>query len=243
MKKKDLVSKGQKIGEAGNTGSTWPMEQNGDGGGSHLHFELQKGENHITGMAQSLDPTAYTAVLENPANPYSALDSKSAGLNAITGGKAAAAGSYTDTGVSTTGTMSDQGDPNSSAIAGASATASGMINKLQGSVSGAMGILANLYSNDPAKLEKATSAMASNYGMTAQQLAYYSQPGAAGTYLPSTSAPGGGVLQTKSNGNNGQSVNITVQVPDVTAADAVKFAQLVKQYLDDSSLLSNMGSN
>ena len=242
VSKKQSVSKGQKIGEAGNTGSTWPMEQNGDGGGSHLHFELQKGEKHITGLAKSLDPTAYESVLENKANAYMPLASNSPGLSAVAGGTPAAANSYTDSGTPQ-GPMSTQGDAAASAVAGASATASGMINKIQGSVSGAMGILANLYSNNPDKLTSAVNAMAANYGMTADQLAYYSQPGAAGTYLPASGAPGGGVLKPGNNGNNGQPVNITVQVPDVTAADAVKFAQLVKQYLDDSSLLSNMGSN
>ena len=239
------VSKGQVIGKAGNTGSTWPMEVNGDGGGSHLHFELQKGKKTITGLAVTLDPTAYENVQETvAAHRLLGGNGQEAGLNAITGGSPAAPGSYSQSGASTaSGPMSTQGDFASSAVSSASTSATNMISKVQGSVSGAMGILSNLYSNDPTKLASAVQAMAQNYGMSAEQLAYYNQPTAATTYLPANGAPGGGVLRPGNNGNSGQAVNITVQVPDVTAADAIKFGQLVKQYLDDSSLLSNMGSN
>jgi murein DD-endopeptidase MepM/ murein hydrolase activator NlpD len=241
VSKNDSVSKGQKIGEAGNTGSTWPMERNGDGGGSHLHFELQKGEKHITGMAPSLDPASYSEVLQNGNGSYKSVDSKAPGLNGVSGGTSGDSGVNNGSGV-----MSQQGDYSAAAVTSASNTATSLIGSLEGRAAGAMGILSNLYSGNTTKLEAATSALAQSFGMTQDQMTYYTKSGGSldgsGTYLSIKDSPRGGKLQ-QGNVNNNQTVNITVQVPDVTAADAVKFGQLVKQYLDDSSLISNMGSN
>jgi DnaJ-class molecular chaperone len=66
----------------------------------------------------------------------------------------------------------------------------------------------------------------------------------AGTYLPGSTSvtPGGGMPAVGGGGGGDRNVSIVVQVPDVTSADAIKFAQMVKQYLDDDSLLSNTGS-
>jgi murein DD-endopeptidase MepM/ murein hydrolase activator NlpD len=238
VKKDQAVLKGALIGEAGNTGSTWPMEKNGDGGGSHLHFELQKGEKRITGLGVSLDPTQYADV---QGKPFTGTLTDSQGLAPRPGGTPAAAGSWTDS--QGKGVMSDSGDYSSAAVSSASKSAQSMIGGLEGRAAGAMSILSNLYSNDPTKLAKATTAMAQSFGLTQAQLDYYNAPGSAGTYRPSQGAPNGGRLQTGGSNGNNNTVNITVQVPDVTAADAVKFGQLVKQYLDDSSLISNMGSN
>lgn len=237
VSKDQTVLKGTLIGKAGNTGSTWPMEKNGDGGGSHLHFELQKGVKPITGLAVSLDPTQYADVQSKPFTGPVVSGTDPGSLT----GSTPTPGEWS--GNNGSGVMSGSGDYSGAAVATASKSATGMISSLEGRTKGAMSILSNLYSNDPTKLAKATTAMAQSFGLTQTQLDYYNTPGSAGTYLAAQGAPGGGKLQTGGTNGNNNTVNITVQVPDVTAADAVKFGQLVKQYLDDSSLISNMGSN
>ena len=238
VSKDQTVLKGTLIGKAGNTGSTWPMEKNGDGGGSHLHFELQKGIKTITGLGVSLDPSEYADVKAKPFTGPVLSGAAPGGLAAIPGGTAV----NDFSGSSSNGVQSSSGDYAGAAVSSASKSAQGMISSLEGRAKGQLSILSNLYSNNPDKLKLATDAMAQSFGLSEEALKYYNQEGSAGTYRPSQGAPGGGRLQ-QGNVNNNQTVNITVQVPDVTAADAVKFGQLVKQYLDDSSLISNMGSN
>jgi hypothetical protein len=53
----------------------------------------------------------------------------------------------------------------------------------------------------------------------------------------STTVAGG-----KASGSGGNTVNIEVKIPEVTEAEASKFAKLVKQYLTNDTLTSNMGS-
>jgi hypothetical protein len=65
-------------------------------------------------------------------------------------------------------------------------------------------------------------------------------PGTPGGASPITN-PGNGIFPGNPGNNPPPNVSIVVQVPDVTSADALKFAQLVKQYLDSSSLMSNTG--
>jgi murein DD-endopeptidase MepM/ murein hydrolase activator NlpD len=237
VSKDQTVLKGTLIGKAGNTGSTWPMEKNGDGGGSHLHFELQKGEKRITGLGTSLDPTQYADV---KANPFTGPVVSGTDPGSLVGGNAPKPGEWS--GNNGSGVMSGSGDYAGAAVSDASQQAKGMLSSIEGRAKGQLSILSNLYSNNPDKLKLATDAMAKSFGLSQEDLKYYNQEGSAGTYLPSQGAPSRGRLQ-QGNVNNNQTVNITVQVPDVTAADAVKFGQLVKQYLDDSSLISNMGSN
>jgi hypothetical protein len=110
------------------------------------------------------------------------------------------------------------------------------INSLLGSASSSSSLLSKFYSGDKSSILASVGAMASSVGINnfQQQL-----NAANGSYLSGPGTPGGTVSTPGGGGNN---VSITVQVPDVTAADAVKFAQLVKQYLDNDSLISNTGS-
>ena len=102
----------------------------------------------------------------------------------------------------------------------------------------AFNILKNLYSGDQAQILGAINSMAPGAGITPEQLGQYINAPDASIIQPSPSlgAPpssGGGV-------NN--NVQITVQVPDVTSADALKFAQMVRGYLQNDTLMSTTGS-
>ena len=239
----DKVRKGQEIGKAGNTGGTWPLEQNGDHGGTHLHFEVSKGSKTPGqgGPGISLNPNDLAGVLEDKSAAQSWIDSFSNPATPSTSNDPGPNGANSDP--QNSGSM--YGNSQTSSVKGATNYMQSQMSAIQGKASGAMSILSNLYSGDQTKMQSAISAMALSYGMTSDQMSYYTNPAstAGSQYLPASGAPSGGVLTPPSTTKGAQSVNITVQVPDVTSADAVKFAQLVKQYLDDSSLLSNMGSN
>ena len=239
----DKVSKGQEIGRAGNTGGTWPLEQNNDHGGTHLHFEISKGDKTPGQGAPgvSLNPMDLGGVLEDKSKAQSWIDSLANPTSPTSSNDSGPNGSTSDP--NNSGSM--YGNSQTSSVKGAASSMQSQISNLQGKASGAMSILSNLYSGDQTKMQNAVSAMATSYGMTSSQLDYYLNPASTSSsqYLPASGSPSGGTLTPPSSTQGAQSVNITVQVPDVTSADAVKFAQLVKQYLDDSSLLSNMGSN
>jgi hypothetical protein len=116
-------------------------------------------------------------------------------------------------------------------------------NSIASSQAGNVGILTNLYSGNKESVLKALGSMANNMKAGATWNAGITQ--AAGTYLSggTSTTPGGGLPSSGGGGGGGgNNVNIVVQVPDVTSADAIKFAQMVKQYLDDDSLISNTGS-
>jgi hypothetical protein len=112
----------------------------------------------------------------------------------------------------------------------------GILAQQQGQLTG----LADLYSGDPTR---ATSAL-SNYAKALQMGDIFSK-NYTGTYISgdtSNDLLNGGGGTPNYGGGGGNNVNIVVQVPDVTSADAVKFASLVKQYLDSNTLMSNTGS-
>ena len=234
------IAKGQEIGKGGNTGGTWPMEvKPGDGNGSHLHFELHKGTKGADKTNEnSLDPTDYMtadAAGEDPrtANAYGQNAAGLVqGLNTTEGGTAAVQGQYT---AQNTGATND-----ASNATAAIAQAKGIAGSLP-STDKAMAMLSSLYSNDPTKITAGAQALMSSYGMTDAQQAYF-MSGSGDQYTPTSGMPGGSVALPGRSGGS-QPVTINVQVPDVTAADAVKFAQLVKGYLDDNSLISNTGRN
>ena len=103
----------------------------------------------------------------------------------------------------------------------------------------AFNILQNLYSGDQSKILSAITAMAPA-GITSDLLSNYltsADPSTiasnAASSAAASAAGGGGAV------NN---VSITVQVPDVTSADALKFAQMVRGYLQNDTLMSTTGS-
>jgi hypothetical protein len=103
-------------------------------------------------------------------------------------------------------------------------------------------LLQGLYSGDTTSILNSIKQMGINMGMTAGSFDGYMKNPLAGTnYVDGGYGTAGTGLGGKPNTTN-NNVNIVVQVPDVTSADAVKFAQLVKQYLDDNSLMYNTGS-
>lgn len=112
----------------------------------------------------------------------------------------------------------------------------GILAQQQGQLTG----LADLYSGDS---KRATSAV-SNYAK-ALQIGDIFDKNYTGTYISggdATNLLNGGGGSGYNGGGGGSNVNIVVQVPDVTSADAIKFATLVKQYLDSNTLMSNTGS-
>jgi hypothetical protein len=211
------VKKGQVIGTAGNTGGTWPM---GDGG-VHLHFELHAGVVGFEGgRSKSLDPS----ILSN--------------IALYTGAAETVTGNSGSTGVDNS---TGDGKPDGFAVNSAMQQGNVMLSKIQNSsaMTGAMSALQGIYSGDEKKILSSFQKLATNMGMSSEQYAAISNGtlnGSAGAYAPwSPNGPSGNAPQTNNN------VNINVTVPDVTAADAMQFATLVKQFLDDNSLLSNAG--
>ena len=85
-------------------------------------------------------------------------------------------------------------------------------------------IFTQLSSGDAAQMQ---AAVATLQGLSASKASSSTTSGTPGT--------------KGSSGGAGQ-VNVTLQLPDVSEAQASKFAQLVQQYLNDGSLTSNMGS-
>jgi murein DD-endopeptidase MepM/ murein hydrolase activator NlpD len=215
----DSVTKGQVIGKAGNTGRTSPA----GAGGAHLHFEIREGRQTIGGVGNSIRPEDASRIM-------------------ISGKASSSTTGIAATGLSPTAALSE--DIKAGKVGGVAG-----LTKTPGNVQNAINALSGLYSNEPGQILKAIQLLGANVGLTPDNLnaAMAGNPGSAisgpripGTYSPvpgeSTGVP---IIPKENNINN--NVNIVVQVPDVTAADAVKFGQLVKQYLDSDSLLSNIG--
>jgi murein DD-endopeptidase MepM/ murein hydrolase activator NlpD len=102
----------------------------------------------------------------------------------------------------------------------------------------AFNVLQGLYSGNQAGILSSVTAIAANKGVDPSTLQNY-MTSAPGSVSSATGTTGAGATPGPTNNNN---VSITVQVPDVTSADALKFAQLVKGYLDNNTLMSNTGS-
>lgn len=112
--------------------------------------------------------------------------------------------------------------------------------KMPAKAQNALAILQGLYSGKEANIKEAVSMMGKNLGIDTAGLLgdmNKSTDEMAGPTSGSTVSPG----DASSGRTIKNNVSITVQVPDVTSADALKFAQMVKGYLDDSSLQSNTG--
>ena len=142
-------------------------------------------------------------------------------------------------GTSTSGSTSSSTSVKSSDIESGNAAAVAGLSQTPGNVQNAMSALQGLYSNDTSKILSSIQQMGANVGLTpaSWNAAMAATPG---TYAPVPGATSPAPTAPKQN-NVSNNVSIVVQVPDVTAADAVKFGQLVKQYLDSDSLLSNIG--
>ncbi|CAB4128767.1 Peptidase M23 [uncultured Caudovirales phage] len=141
------------------------------------------------------------------------------------------------------GSPSDSGTPAYDSEAAAAALAEGKkLQQMPASATNAMKILSGLYSGNQSGILASVQQMAANMGVSQADWNKY-LTGDTGSLPGSPTAPPGGysppgVPGTPVNNN----VSITVQVPDVTSADAIKFGQLVKQYLENNALTSNTGS-
>ena len=219
VKANDAVSKGQVIGKAGNSGRTEPLGK----AGAHLHFEIRKGRQTVAGRGTSVNPDTAGSIQAN-----------SAGLNSLLQGTSQGASLVADpTGSTNTSTGNSTNIDMSNPVNRAKAMSGTPSN-----ITNAMNTLSGLYSGDTSKILNSVQAMAANLGMSSGAWNQI-MSGDPTKYSPVS----GNVLSpdTTQKNNISNNVSIVVQVPDVTSADAVKFAQLVKQYLDDNSLLSNTG--
>jgi hypothetical protein len=218
VKANDAVSKGQVIGKAGNSGRTEPL----GAGGAHLHFEIRKGRQTVGGVGTSVNPDTAGTIEVSGNGKYDSLVNGSSQNAAL---KTDPLSNHFDT-----NTQNSNINP--------VGIAKNMSNT-PSNITAAMNTLSGLYSGDTTKILNSVQSMAANLGMTSSAWnqvmggdpTKYS-PVSGNVINPDTGVP-------KNNISN--NVSIVVQVPDVTSADAVKFAQLVKQYLDDNSLLSNTG--
>lgn len=100
----------------------------------------------------------------------------------------------------------------------------------------AFNILKGLYSGDQSQILSSIGAMTPGLGISQDVLDQYLK-------APDVSLVSSGVSAGATAGNAvNNNVSITVQVPDVTSADALKFAQLVRGYLQNDTLMSTTGS-
>jgi hypothetical protein len=183
--------------------------------GPHLHFQINEGD---TGSGRAV-----------PLNEASGL----------LGNGAAGAGTWKNG--SSSGNSSSSGyDP--SAV-DAAMEQGAQYQKTPKAATDAMGILTGLYSGDMNKITSAVQSMAKNKGVSAANWNAYMN--AKDPALVNSGTDNGVTIGRGSSGsavNNTNNVQITVQVPDVTSADAIKFGQLVKQYLETNTLTSNTGN-
>jgi len=219
------VKKGKVIGYAGNTGDTRGTE--GAHPGTHLHFELRKGKQKTGGLGAWVSQTTADKILT------------SGSINDVdmgNGTKFTPIDEVKPTPVdpSRTVPIAPKAKPDSEVWAG-------VLNTQKPDVSKQVSLLKGLYSGDTTSILNSVKQMGINMGMTAGQFEGYMNNPLAGTnYINGNGGANG--IGNNSGATTNNNVSIVVQVPDVTSADAVKFAQLVKQYLDDNSLMSNTGS-
>jgi murein DD-endopeptidase MepM/ murein hydrolase activator NlpD len=183
--------------------------------GNHLHLEFREGEG-LSGATMSMSDAG----------------------RMLTNGTNSDGSSWGNSGSSVQGASSY----NISAASAAIEEAKGY-QKTPAAATGAMKILQGLYSGNQSSVTSAMKQIAANMGVSGADWNKYMN-GNTGALPSSPTAPPGGFRPPNPAGGTpiNNNVSITVQVPDVTSADAIKFGQLVKQYLDSNTLTSNTGS-
>jgi len=152
-------------------------------------------------------------------NPKTVIDKLNAQAN-LTGGAAGSTGSA----AGSTGSTGSTGSASQMSAAQALVSSGGFFGANAQQI---QAIVASLGSGDMKAMQGAVNAMVNLAG------------GSKAVSSATANTPGTGANTAKGSGNN---VNITLQLPDVSESEASKFAKLVKQYLDDGTLQSNMGS-
>jgi murein DD-endopeptidase MepM/ murein hydrolase activator NlpD len=219
LKKGTSVKKGETIGYAGNSGNTTGTGANP---GTHLHFELRRGKRSTGyGSGAGSDATWISTKVAHNILPSGATNDV-AGYNPNPPAPKLVAPAVPDT-------QKQDKETWDKVLATKAPNMDRQVSLLKG-----------LYSGDTTSILNSIKQMGINMGMTAGSFEGYMNNPLAGTnYVPGGS---GDTINKPGSGTTNNNVSIVVQVPDVTSADAVKFAQLVKQYLDDNSLMSNTGS-
>jgi murein DD-endopeptidase MepM/ murein hydrolase activator NlpD len=234
------VTAGQVIGYAGNSGYTrgannQTEKQNGIlHSGTHLHLEIWKGSQQID--PSTLGPNGLVQGTSQGVDRGSSLAQADPSVNAplssgeYTGDKAYIQSALDQFTAATTPT---------------------------GNMAAGMSLLSQLYSGDTNSIMSAVSTMASGLGLSQSQI----QAGINGSskYTPTTLSslpsglfsgiPGASGYAISGVGNAvgpvgapiNNNVSIVVQVPDTSDSEALKFAKLVKGYLQTNSLMSSTG--
>jgi murein DD-endopeptidase MepM/ murein hydrolase activator NlpD len=225
------VTRGQIIGYAGNSGYTRGAggkteKQNGIlHSGTHLHLEVWKGSQQID--PSTLGPNALVMGSSQGVDPNSSL-----GQSIASSSGATSSGDMPDYASQALNQLSALTTPNSNMATG-------------------MSLLSQLYSGSTSGINDAIGQIGTSLGLTSSQV----QSGMSGTYSPTSlvNAPSGlfgnapGLADYLANGGSlnqapvNNNVSIVVQVPDTSQSEALKFAKLVKSYLDSNSLMSNTG--
>lgn len=207
------VSEGQNVTKGQVIGQ---VGNTGHSTGPHLHLEFREGANGQSGASLSMTEA----------------------------GKMLSDGSNSDGSSWNNGSGSDsQGSSgyNISAANAAMDEAKGY-QKTPPAATAAMAVLKGLYSGNQNSITASMKQIAANMGVSGSDWNKY-MSGETGSLPNSPVAPPGGYRPPNPAGSPiNNNVSITVQVPDVTSADAIKFGQLVKQYLDNNTLTSNTGS-
>ena len=202
-----------KVGDAVTKGQVIGLSGNsGYSTGPHLHLKLVK----VSGKGDQSEA--------NPVDPAAVSVAQLVGSNS--------AGASSSTGV-----------------AGASATGSPMSNLTSalsaattptGPAANAIGALSGLMSGDPNQVRAAISSLSAGMGVKLGGANYTSAyTSLIGSSVGASTAASAVGTSAATGGSGARNVNISLNLPSVSQSDAERFAQLVRQYLEDDTLQSN----
>ena len=133
--------------------------------------------------------------------------------------------------------INQSGNVNKPMAGAAGAPSAEQMSALSGMQASAQSTMSSLMQSNTATQMLAAIASGDMSKMQAAAMAMVSATGAA----TGTSAAVQSAINAATSGTKTSSVNIELKLPDVSESEAQKFAKLVKGYLDDDTLRSNMG--
>jgi murein DD-endopeptidase MepM/ murein hydrolase activator NlpD len=213
---KIYVSKGQQVTKGQVIGKSG---NSGYSSGAHLHFEVREG---VGRGGRSMPLSEVSSILDN-------------------GSRGKDNGGWDDQGANAEGDTPDNTAVYKALAEQAVKDGSNQI-KMPSQATAAMATLKGLYSGNTQSILGSVQNMAKNMGVSQANWQSYMNAADVSAHNTATAPAASDALERTRNNNVSNNVSITVQVPDVTSGDAVKFAQLVKQYLDNDSLQSTTGS-